>query len=319
MRRFVVWAVLIAGGLLVVFPAGAKVSGENGWIAFSRFSKSVGDTVTYIVGPNGHGLRAFLKGHQTGLPRWSPEGTRLVMQAGLNNPCPPCAASTIILNPATWHYRILPPPKPHELSTQCSIWSPDGKQFACEVDSKDGRRNGISTIRTSDGRGFTRVLADPGNDDVPIDYSPNGRFILFGRNPHFARCHKNSALFVVGVNGRGLRRITPPGICDDDGSWSPNGKTIVFGDNGSLYAVHANGTGLRKITLQKRSGLTPLNAFDVGWSPSGTKIVFSLIWRVRPGVSRAGIATANPNGTDIRPLTNTRTIDSKADWGTFHP
>jgi Tol biopolymer transport system component len=59
----------------------------------------------------------------------------------------------------------------------------------------------------------------------------------------------NVALFVVNVDGSGLRRITPWGFSDDDGSWSPDGTKIAFEHFGALYMVHPNGTGLTKVRL----------------------------------------------------------------------
>jgi Tol biopolymer transport system component len=311
MRRFVVFAILASACALSALPAGAKVAGSNGRIAFSRFDSSVGDTVTYVVSPDGHKLRLFFPGRQTGLPRWSPDGSRLALLTGLNNPCPPCAASTIILNPDTGGDRVLSPPDPN-LSTNCSIWSPDARRFACEVENLDGTRNGIYTIRTSDGRGLTQITSSPGGNDVPIDYSPDGKQIVFGRDGEEHSCTAKSALYVVNVDGSGLRPITPPGFCDDDGSWSPDGTTIVFGVNGSLYTVHPDGTKLRKISLRTGRASIGLNAFDAGWSPDGSKIVFSLVTRTG---TREGIATANADGSDVQMITNSPTIDSKADWG----
>ena len=88
--------------------------------------------------------------------------------------------------------------------------------------------NGIYTIRSSDGGGLTRLTnAAVGMHDTPIDYSPDGRQIVFGRHTDNG-CTDHSANFVVIVDGSGLRRITPWGFCDDDGSWSPDGSLIAF-------------------------------------------------------------------------------------------
>jgi Tol biopolymer transport system component len=316
-------AVVLLTPLAVVFqtaPAGSKVLGPNGEIAFSRFDPNLGDTTTVVVNPDGSGQQTIFPGQVTGQPHWSPNGTLLAFLTPDDNPCPPCAASTVVLNPDTGVSRVLPPPDPKNLSSECSIWSPDGKRFACEVESNDGSRNGMYTVRTSDGRGLRQITSNPGGNDVPIDYSPNGEQIVFGRLGQDHACTTKAALYVVNIDGSGLQQITPPGFCDDDGSWSPDGSKIVFEHFGSLYTVHPDGTHLVKIPLKTGSATTSFSAFDASWSPDGTKIAFSLRTKAGTGSSAAeGIGTANADGSDVQMITVSPSgDDSKVDWGP-HP
>jgi Tol biopolymer transport system component len=295
----------------------AKISGSNGEIVFAREDPNLGDTVTYIVNPDGSKLQAIFPGQVTGAPHWSPDGSLLAFLTPDDNPCPPCAASTVILNPDTGSYRVLSPPDPN-LASGCSIWSPDAKRFACEVGSDDGSRNGMYTIRTSDGLGLTQVTSIPEGDDIPIDYSPNGKRIVFGRTDPNGPRGRNQALFVVNVNGSGLHRITPWGWSDDDGNWAPDGSKIVFEHFGSLFTVHPDGSGRSKISLKLRGSTTAFTAFDPGWSPDGTKLVFSLNVQGPAGTVQEGIGTANGDGSDVQMITSSPTRDHKADWGP-HP
>ena len=223
---------------------------------------------------------------------------------------PPCAASTVILNPDTGSYLnagsyLLFPPADPKLSIGCSIWSPDGKLLACEAtEDTDPNRNGMYAIRTSDGGGLTRLTSKPGGDDIPIAYSPNGMQIVFGRTDPTLGSVPNQALFLVNSDGSGPRRITPWGYSDDDGSWSPDGSAILFEYQGSLYTVHPDGTGLKRILH---------NGFDADWSPDGTKIVFSRV--PQPGSRVASIYTANANGSGVHAVTTSPSRDDKADWG----
>jgi hypothetical protein len=155
-------AVVATVSLVVPTPVHGKVFGPNGEIAFARYDPAIGDTVTYIANPDGSNARLLFPGLQTGAPHWSPDGTELALQAGLDNPCPPCAASTIVLNPDTGSYRVLSPPDP-TLSTDCSIWSPDATQFACEAGSFDGS-DGVDTVRASDGGGLTQLTSNQGGN-----------------------------------------------------------------------------------------------------------------------------------------------------------
>ena len=320
MRRVIAF-VTVAGmtvlGLVVVTgPAQAKVPGPNGRIAFERHDPaSPDDTVVFTANPDGSDPQQLVPFH-AGFPHWSPDGSEVVIAACLNPPT--CNTGPIIVNPDTGSYRVLAMPDP-TLFTGCSIWSPNAKRFACEGNSDaDPSRNGIYTVRTSDGGGLSRITSIPGGHDSPIDYSPNGKQIVFGRTDPNGSPGKNQALFVVNVNGSGLRRITSWGFSDDDGSWSPDGTEIVFEHVGSLFTVHPDGTGLVRIPLQTGSSTTAFTASDAGWSPNGTKLVFSLNIRGTAGSVEEGIGTANADGTDVRMITTSPTRDDKADWGP-HP
>jgi Tol biopolymer transport system component len=313
MRRLTtVAAVLITLSFTAVAgPAQAKVPGPNGQIAFSRYDPAFGDDATYIMDPDGSHVRALFPSFASNTPHWSPDGSELAVQAPLNNPCPPCA-STIILNPDTGSYRILSPPDP-SLATSCSVWSPDATHFACDGENDSNPSvNGVYTIRSSDGGGLTRITNAGGAIDIPIDYSPDGKQIVFGRVGPNHSCTTTSALFIVNVDGTGLHQITPGGFCDDDGSWSPDGTQIAFEHRGSIFVVHPDGTGLAKIPLATSS----LNrAGDICWSPDGKKLVFLLFTLRAPGTGQEGIATANADGSDVQQVTNSPTFDHQADWG----
>ena len=92
----------------------------------------------------------------------------------------------------------------------------------------------------------------------------------------------------------------------------------MFEHLGSLYTVHPDGTGLVKIPLQTGSATTARPAFDPGWSPDGTKLVFSINTKTSDGATQEGIATANADGSDVQMITTSPTRDHKADWGP-HP
>jgi Tol biopolymer transport system component len=297
--------------------AEGKVFGPNGKIVFSRDDPNVGDTVTYIVNPDGSDLHilAVPSAGASESPRWSPDGSQIAMLSG---PCCPATNAVVIVNPDTGTDRVLTMPNP-AVETLCWVWSPDARRLACDGQGNDDPSlTGIYTIRASDGRGLARVTSIPGGDDVPIDYSPNGNQIVFGRTDPNGPLEKNQALFVVNVTGSGLHRITPWGFSDDDGGWSPDGTQIVFEHFGSLYTVHPDGTGLVKIPLQTGSTTTSFSAFDAGWSPDGTKLVFSLRTRADGGTVQEGMGTANADGSDVQMITTSPTRDARGDWGP-HP
>lgn len=282
-----------------------------GRIVFARWDENLGDTVTLTANTDGSDERQLLPGRASGNPHWSPDGTRIAVLTCLDPPT--CETAVAIVDPVTGSMHGFPMPDP-SIYTPCPIWSPDGARLACEGQSEtDPSLNGLYSIRSSDGKDLTRITSNPGGTDSPIDYSPDGSQILFGRTdpsrPARGPADANQALFVANLDGSGIRRVTPWGFSDDDGGWSPDGTTIAFGHSGSLYTVHSDGTGLTKIQL---AGATAhANAFDVAWSPDGSKIVFSLSLNSGP----VDIYTANADGTDLQHVTNDPSREEKADWG----
>src|SRR5439155_838363 len=122
-----------------------------------------------------------------------------------------------------------------------------------ETARDDGSQNGIHTIRSSDGGGLTQITSNPGGDDAPGSWSANGKRIVFQRfGPD-----SYEGVFVVNVNGTGLKRILPPTVSANccTFSWSPQGNEIAFSRHvtpdvhSSLWVMHSDGSGLRPLTV----------------------------------------------------------------------
>src|SRR6266545_176884 len=317
MRHPMKWLIavaLCAGMALPALPAQAKVPGPNGRIAFSRGDRD-DNTVTYTANPDGSHLQQLFAGFSGG-PRWSPDGSQVSILTACSDGEENCAAT--IVDPDTGTFRQFKWPDP-TLETPCGGgWSPDGTRLTCEsFGVTDPSRNGIYTIRASDGRGLSRITSNPGGDDIPGDYSPDGKRLVFSRVDPSRPANANVALFVVNLDGTGVRRITPWGLpfFEDGGRWSPDGSTILFDDQRSLYVVHPDGSGMAKLPLVTHS-FSRLQNPD--WSPDGTKIVVSLFAATAPGTGQAGIYTANADGSDLQQVTSSPTFDRTGDWGP-HP
>ena len=307
-------AMTFLGLLAATGSAYGKVPGPNGQIAFSRFDPSLGDTVTYVVDPDGTHLRQVFPGASEA-PHWSPDGSKIALVACADPPV--CDTAAVIVDPNTGNFRVLTMPDP-DVFTGCVLWSPDAKRLACEgFGQTDPSLNGIYSIRTSDGRGLTRITSNPGGDDIPTDYSPNGNKIVFLRSDPTRPSKASQAHFVAAVRGSGVHRITPWSASSDAerGSWSPDGRTILFGVGRSLFLVHPDGSGLRKLPIDTTGFSYP---FVPSWSPDGSRIIFSLFTETSPGSGKLGIFTAKANGTDLRQVTDSPTNDEDGDWGP-HP
>jgi TolB protein len=328
MRRLIIGALF--GFLALVAasatPAPAKPRADNGQIVFARFDPLQDDTVLYTVNPDGSHERQVLP-LPAQCPRWSPDGTRIVT-CGF----PPNGAAAII-NPDDGSYRVLPMPDPDHLFTACPLMSPDGARLACESfgedrfeNPTDPSLNGIYTIRSSDGGDLTRMTSNSGGDDLPGDYSPNGKRLVFARGDHPT---DPDGLYTVKVDGTGLRQITPTGTIlgpDSGGNWSPQGNEIVFARRiaadrrATLWIIHSDGSGLRQIHVQGEpacggpiSDPTARGCFDPHWSPDGRKIVFTTF----TAAAGRDIYTVNADGSGLARITHAGD-DHFPDWG-IHP
>jgi hypothetical protein len=312
MRKLIMLALLVAAvAAMFAIPATAKPPGTNGKIVTNSFNTALGQEQVYTVDPDGTDMQ-LVPSDETG--QWSPDGTLISLFNRLFNPD---TGSIIDLNlPAQYPDLFLP----------CGVWSSDGARLACEGLSfdVDPTLNGIYTVRSSDGGDLQRVTFNPGGDDCPSDYSPNGKRIIFTRTSETVY-----ALFTVKLDGSGLRQITPDGLNFNfcNGSWSPQGNEILFSAHvpnidtrSTIWVVHSDGTGLRQIPVPACGGLfsspTSVSCFNASWSPDGKKIVFA---RLPATTGQRDLYTVNADGSGLFRVTNTPDIDEDGgDWGT-HP
>lgn len=318
MRTLVICSAVLAL-VLGAGVAGAKPTGTNGLITFARFNPALGDTQVYVVNPDGTHERLVQGATDTGeCPKWFADGERIATCGS-----PALLGGSRYIDPDDESFQDVDT-QVGDLFNPCGIPSPDGKLLLCETFSEDGSQNGIHVVRSSDGQGFRSITSTPGGDDVPGGWSPDGKRIVFHRFGPIS----DEGVFVVNANGTGLKQILPPsvlaGIALD---WSPQGNDIVFSRHvtedvhSSLWLVHADGSGLRQVDVQPSTACGGANddpsadgCFGPGWSPDGTKIVFS---KGQNGDVDANIYTVNVDGSGLTQVTHTGASQSP-DWGT-HP
>jgi Tol biopolymer transport system component len=297
--------VAIATATMLVPAAAARPPGTNGKIVTSVD----GDAQLYTVDPDGTDQQLVAVDTEAG--QWSPDGSLISLFDRLLNPDD---GSVVDLNLSTQYPDLFLP---------CGVWSPDGTRLACEGGFIDPSLQGVYTVRSSDGGDLRQITSDPGGDDCPSDYSPNGQRLVFSRADA-----ATSGIFTVKLNGTGLRLITPPGMDFNfcNGSWSPQGNEILFSAHApsdtrsTVWVVHADGTGLRHIPIPGCGGLvsdpTSIGCFNAIWSPDGTKIVFV---RFVVATGQEDLYTANADGSGLFQVTRTPDIaEDGGDWGT-HP
>jgi Tol biopolymer transport system component len=196
------------------------------------------------------------------------------------------------------------------------VWSPDGRRLVF-VRIRGGRAD--IYLVGADGSAPRRLahaiafVPNPHSFSAGFDanpaWSPDGRRIAFVSNRD-----GNDDIFVVNVDGRGLRNLTRSRGNDRDPMWSPDGRKIAFrGERArpselervacrprcrrdEIYVINADGSGLRQLTHNWRSDGV------AAWSPDGRKILF-----LRSGWESVGasgdVYVMNADGTGQRNLT----------------
>lgn len=311
-------AAVIAGGALAG-ASEATVPGGNGRIAFMRQDVR-GHWQVWVAGRRLTGAKKLTAGlANSGWPAWSPDGTKIAFDSSRSDPDP--RDSTAIndlftMNPDGSDVTQL---TDSVGASADAAWSPDGSQIAFDADRGDPRsKQGIYTMR-ADGSGLRRVTVLPSGYefDLAPRFSPDGKRLVFVRyrgkgcpQPYCPSEHP--ALFVVGVDGTGLRQLTSFALHPGDADWSPDGKRIVFeaypnGPYADVYVIGANGHNLRNLTRD------PTGQADPVWSPDGTKILF-LDNRFVHGKGRTGLATMRPDGSQRSFISSGNVEAHQPDW-----
>ena len=266
----------------------SALSALNGRIVFIRGDAGAGESSLYTMNLDGSDVTLLFEGASNA--RWAPDGGTISFF------CCDDGMATHFIDPDTESYRGTAPPDA-TLETHCGFaWSPDGKRLPCEgygVD--DATRNGIYSIRVSDGGGLTRITSNPDGGDIPGDYSPDGKRLVFVRSKN----DRPTGIFVISVNGSGLRRLTPKDMILDEngfaGSWSPSDEILVVAHEGAggpkrIWIVNADGGAPRPLPLTLTC---EFGCYSPSWSPDGNSIVFA-----RSNGSSESIYIARADGTD---------------------
>ena len=140
-------------------------------------------------------------------------------------------------------------------------WSPDGKHIA--FNSTRGPDSGIYVMESNR---IKPIKLKNGTGAHPT-WSPDGKQIAFSRpRDGILRSH---ALFMVSVDGRGLRQLTNDPQFHYQPAWSLNGEWIAYvskqdiGAGGDIYVVNVAGKPIRRLTNDEGKEYSP------AWVPAG--------------------------------------------------
>jgi len=222
-------AAAVAGGL----PAGASARPQdpvsrvaahklNGRIAFQA---NVGPLPqVFTIEPNGTGLREVThvpsKDPGAENPIWSPNGTTIAFDAAAGKGVNIFTASGGM------------PPAQVPLSVGAfngdPAYSADGTQISFDQDIGPAAPtvHGIF-IANADGSNARRVTTGIRTTqafDTQSQWSPDGTRLAFMS----VKNSKQAAVFVVNVDGTGLKRLTPWSLDAGNPDWSPDGREILY-------------------------------------------------------------------------------------------
>jgi Tol biopolymer transport system component len=122
----------------------------------------------------------------------------------------------------------------------------------CVGDHRTGRR-----IQVTDDLAFDAICG--------LAWSPDGQQIVFGANPP----GRTSRLYVINVDGAGLRQLTGDETPVVGPAWSPDGQWIVFTRRDDLWLVRPDGSEAHRLLAVSDSHLS-----RAVWSPDSQRIAF---------------------------------------------
>jgi Tol biopolymer transport system component len=290
-------------------PAGASTSGSPaaanaalptsttallppppGRVAFGRYGPH--GVSMFTANTDGSGERALFPPDAEDA-RWSPDGRHISIVS--QNSQGLIFFGVMEADGSGYAQRHSPDPS---LNLGCVAWSPDSFRLACEGwDESDGTRNGIYTVRASDGGDLTRVTTAPVHThDTPGDYSPDGKRIVF--HNYDLATDTSGPQMVVNVDGTARHALNAEtGV--GSGDWSPDGKAILtetIAGGPRLLLVPTDGGPSVTIDLDRRF----INANAPAWSPDGEWIAFS-----GATSSDLDIYVVRRDGTDLFQVTHT--------------
>jgi Tol biopolymer transport system component len=248
-------------------------------------------------------------------PRYSPDGATMIYEKVSFRPATKNGTPLFSFD-AGWNYRYT------DVFPQLSA---DRKQL---VYTEKAVGSSIA-VMNPDFTGYKRIY-DPMTSGLPPDmlmkglagafqptWSPNREWVAFGVGQWFFTRGMGKAT-IVRIKADGSMNGKPEPLTDGSTnagfpSYSPDGRKLV-------YRVYSNeAKGLRILDIESRQTTVLTTELDnvPGWSPDGTKIVFTrklLIDPKDPNKFNYDVFTIKPDGTDLKRLTTGPSNDAHATW-----
>jgi Tol biopolymer transport system component len=166
-----------------------------------------------------------------------------------------------------------------------TAWSPKGTRIAYVA------TGGLWTMSST---GIARKQVTKGKGDtISPGWSTDGNRIAFV--DLLKKGSRKYALYLIGADGSGLKRLVVGTPYVNDPAWSPSGKVIMFDRSDALWTVRPDGKGLTKIG----EGTSP------AWSPDSRHVAFD---------RKGDVWTMNASGTGPKILASVRSGTAGIAW-----
>ena len=232
--------------------------------------------VFYEGDPNPHRL-TFSPGND-GYPAVSPNRTLIAFEAGRHGE--EYGSDIWLMNSDGSNQHRLAPSRDTDAQP---AFSPDGRRIAFI-----STRGGASQIylMNLDGSEVTAVPA-PGWCFGP-SFSPDGRQLVFVSTEDSKVHH----VFVIDLDGSGLRQITSEPAHYENPSFTPDGQAIIFQSNQfgprEIMRINLNGTGLKNLSSNPADDSQPVLSWD------GQRIAFTRVTDSKPHMWIMNADGSNP-------------------------
>lgn len=317
-------AAVVALGVLTAVPAAADAglstadsSGAGSeLVAFARFDRGIGGFALWTARSDGSGQRRLTAGQAT-FPSWSPDRSRLLFDFPDDEGNLQIAS---VRRDGTGLRALTDLPGISETAE----YTPDGRHIVFgrspSLPSDDPSLPGFFTslwVMRANGSNPRPLFApDPAKFDVEPDISPDGQWVAFLRLRIAADGSQKAALFVVGIDGTGEKRLTPYREGLEHPQWAPDGGRLIFNvaieddpddPRDGIWLVGADGTGLQQLLGSTRR----LLFFKPDFSPDGTRILTGCFARAS---GQDDLCVLGADGTGLHRITFTRAFENFPIW-----
>ena len=272
-------------------------------VAYLTTGPDSGENVT-VAGADGTApRRLFSASRILSAISWSPDGTRLALQAERSTGSGGDSAPAIIAVPLEGAAR----PLTNGAADAEPSWSPDGGRIAFV------RAGRIFTVAATSGAVTPLTRPPTGLTDARPTWSPNGSRLVFARGRGRPR-----ELFVVAAGGGPARRVRREDVHaeiqpDDLISWTSDGRSVIYSsqlvDNDrDIYTVEPDGSRLKRLTANDVSEYAP------AYSPDGRWIAFVRELHYGREEVNEELFVMRADGSHVRRLTYWRSEDLDPAW-----
>lgn len=292
-------AIAFLGIAVAAHPAGGRLDPAVPRIVFE--SDRGGNRDIYVMDADGADPVA-LTNHLAGdfEPDWAPDGTRIVFASDRDSLFRGHVQLYVVDARGEAVERIT-----DDMKTEINPrWSPDGRGIAFmtawRVGGQPRRELQYLDWRTRERR---VLLRDDSLDGDGIAWSPDGRSIAFSSS----REEVDKELYLLDVDGGGVRRLTRSPDWDLHPAFSPDGRRLLFVSlrDGGVATLHISDVDRwNPIAL-------PAIGWQPAWAPNGEQFAFA-VWELAR--LDTDIYVADANGRRQRNLTLKFGADSHPDW-----